>query len=212
MQGLQPSLHIVTDNHYFAGGAAAWCEHDGLSLPVRVRTTLLSQGDEDLVGRRLSAPHALRELTLLSVSDIRLRRQILWRLGRQGASVLVMAPPGLFIPGQAWLNSHDVAAMPDNVTVGLFWSAVRRRLARGQAAPWGRESSGREVIYGLGDGESVAALSRRLGCPEKAVYSTKARIMKRAGLTGVHGLILCRDLVEYRELYLAQARRGAVAA
>lgn len=209
MQGLQPSYHIVSDNHYFACGAAALLAHSQ-TAPVRVRTTLLAPGCENNVRRLLSAPQ--EQLTLLSVSCIRQRRRVLWFLGRQGMNVLVMAPPGLFTPGLAWLNSRDVFAMPDNVTARLFWPAVRRCMTRKSAAPVVRGQAEPGIIHGLNDGDSVAALSRRLGRPEKAIYNMKNRIMKRTGLTGPHGLILCRDLAEYRELYLAQVRREPVAA
>lgn len=186
------SYHVITDNLYLGYGIRTVLENMTggkeacyLSLPD-IRIT--REGVRNLVLR-----HKVT-LTLLAVRCIRLRRLILRFLGERQEKVLVMSPPALFRKEQEWRHVRNIVTIPMDVSANALRQSVFSAVREEPFIPvTARE---RHLIDGLYCGCSDETLSQKLGCSVRNISQTRNRMMSRiGGLKGIHGFLLCRDIV-----------------
>lgn len=186
------SYHVITDNLYLGHGIRAVLENMAggkeachVSFPD---SRITRESVRDLVSR-----HNVT-LTLLAVRCIRLRHLILRFLGERQEKVLVMSPPALFRKEQEWRHVRNIVTIPMDVSANALRQSVFSAAREKPVIPvTARE---RHLIDGLYRGCSDETLSQKLGCSVRNISQTRNRMMSRiGGLKGIHGFLLCRDIV-----------------
>ncbi|WP_200781015.1 hypothetical protein [Klebsiella oxytoca] len=186
------SYHVITDNLYLGFGIRAVLEdmvggkYECHVSPLDGRIT--PGGARDLVLRHKVS------LTLLAVRCIQLRRLILRLLGERQEKVLVMSPPALFRKGQEWRYVRNIVIIPMNISINVLrWSVFSAGRKKSSVIVTAQE---RRLIDEQYHGFSDETLSQILGCSVRNISRARNRIMSRiGGLRGIHGFLLCRDIV-----------------
>ncbi|HCB1497714.1 TPA: hypothetical protein MYO83_000504 [Klebsiella michiganensis] len=192
------SYHIITDNYYLGNGILSVLT-ETVTEVAACYTTLLDEKGGNLSELRERIAQYPVTLIILSVRCIRLRKSILNELGMCRGNVLVLSPPGLFSRGQHWLDIHEVVVIPENISIDDFLQCVftassgslNIRISRSEYC----------IIESLLQGGGLKEISLKTGCSPRYVNILKNRLMSRiGGLTGVHGLLLCWDIIRMNPL------------
>lgn len=192
------SYHIVTDNYYLANGIRTVLT-ETVTEAAACYTTLLDERGSSLSELQEKIAQYPVTLIILSVRCIRLRKTILNELGMRKGNVLVLSPPGLFSRGQHWFDIREVIAIPENIPIGDFLQCV----FTASSGPLNIRISRSEycIIESLLQGAGLKEISLKTGCSQRYVNILKNRLMSRiGGLTGVHGLLLCWDIIRMNPL------------
>ncbi|HEY3986767.1 hypothetical protein [Cedecea sp.] len=188
--------HIISDNNFFLLGASALLT-ESLGLRAVVYTSYIWSEKIDFY-KILKQKRSNK--IILYVNNIAFRRKILNAVAVKGGSVLILSSrktykknfKDIIMDGTISANAA-IVVIPSKTCVNSFVHYAKNFTLNGRYHKPSHVEL--DVIKKLCHGDNISALSERLGKPCKAIYGIKNTVLERtSGVTGVHGLLLCRDI------------------